>query len=161
MKQSKTLTAFYNDLNEWINSDFPLCDYPFIDSVGLCTNLSVWCKDKYLSDSLKQSLVVELHEQFNDAGLDILTPFNANFGSYSQETKTDNIFKNPKRIAWIKNHAIYAHPVKINERVYEVHGGLYGKLYSTSGEVRTWKTYSGAYKAAQKYNSAHENYFTA
>lgn len=36
---------------------------------------------------------------------------------------------------------------------YAVTGTLYGMLHSTSGDIRMFKSYSGAYKAAKKYNS--------
>lgn len=36
--------------------------------------------------------------------------------------------------------------------MYKVINTEYGVLHNTSGDIRLFKTYSGAYKAAQKYN---------
>ena len=41
--------------------------------------------------------------------------------------------------------------VKGNEYRYCVIGTDYGHLHTISGDVKTWKSYSGAYKAAKNY----------
>ena len=37
---------------------------------------------------------------------------------------------------------------------YAVFGTAYGHLHNTSGDMRLWKSYSGAYKAAKQYVAA-------
>lgn len=37
------------------------------------------------------------------------------------------------------------------EERYAVIGTQYGYLHNTAGELRTWGSYSGAYKAAKRY----------
>lgn len=52
------------------------------------------------------------------------------------------------------------HHNKENEYIrYAVNGTLYGMLHNTSGGIRLFKSYSGAYKAAQKYNAYMDNYY--
>lgn len=36
---------------------------------------------------------------------------------------------------------------------YIVVGTAYGYLHTTAGDIRTWASYSGAYKAAKKYQA--------
>lgn len=42
----------------------------------------------------------------------------------------------------------WAGPVRVR---YAVCGTAYGYIHTTSGDVRTWDSYSGAYKAMRRY----------
>lgn len=46
----------------------------------------------------------------------------------------------------------HIHPEENLHPVYKVINTDYGVLRNTAGDMRIFKTYSGAYKAAQKYN---------
>lgn len=50
-------------------------------------------------------------------------------------------------------------PKKLDNGRYAIVGTMYGFLHTTAGDVRTWGTYSGAYKAAIKYRNMYANYF--
>jgi len=43
--------------------------------------------------------------------------------------------------------------------LWAIDGTMYGKLHTTGGDIRTWKTYSGAYKAAMRYRDMYADYF--
>jgi hypothetical protein len=48
---------------------------------------------------------------------------------------------------------------KLANGVYAITGTMYGYLHTTGGDIRTWRSYSGAYKAAIRYRDMYENYF--
>ena len=49
-------------------------------------------------------------------------------------------------------------PVKYHGK-WAINGTMYGFLHTTGGDIRTWKSYSGAYKAAIRYRDIYADYF--
>lgn len=104
--QSPELTAFYNELQQWIDCG---CQYDrgfkFFD--GLCHNLRLWASRNGIT---WLSVMTELDLQFKHAGLDFCYPFNSERShidsrlSYLDEGKRKMIYKNQARLDWIKSH---------------------------------------------------------
>ena len=42
---------------------------------------------------------------------------------------------------------------------WAINGTMYGFLHTTGGDIRMWKSYSGAYKAAIRYRDMYADYF--
>jgi len=42
---------------------------------------------------------------------------------------------------------------------YAIVGTMYGYLHTSGGDVRMWRSYSGAYQAAKRYRDMYEGYF--
>ena len=42
---------------------------------------------------------------------------------------------------------------------WAITGTMYGFLHTTGGDIRTWNSYSGAYKAAIRYRDMYVDYF--
>lgn len=100
---SPELKSFYVAMQEWIDAGCPEGNqYRFILQVGLCTNLinfTLVTEEGYKEDTLE-----EMRQQFHEAGLDRDLPFNENI-SYLFERDKGIMYKNPQRLAWIKQHA--------------------------------------------------------
>jgi len=95
---SPTLQEFYNEIHKWIQAG--CVDDTFDRSNGLCDNLVDW------RDSEDSSRCVdEMQAQFIDAGLHPFYPFNSTRLTYDLEAASNNIFTNPARLNWIKQHA--------------------------------------------------------
>ena len=95
-KQSEKLTQFYQAYAQWLDDGAPQ-DAPFTRTCGLCYNL------RKSSKSLK--LLKEMWEQFTSAGLHEDWPFHNSFIEYDQEGNADKCHLNPKRNAWVREHA--------------------------------------------------------
>ena len=96
-----TLQEFYNEINEWISKGCPY-SVVFATNGGLCRNLSQYLK---YNNALAKSPVLAMPEQFLDAGLEFLMPFNESPEDYRDECNNNTVFLNPKRIKWVKDHA--------------------------------------------------------
>lgn len=101
MTQSKELGLFYQALWDWIQSNFLNNPNEFEANCGLCSAIWDWHVAKDFTHESGVSLKEEMKQQFEDAGLDIQYPFDAQSWDYAN---TVNKFTNPKRLAWIKNH---------------------------------------------------------
>ena len=49
-------------------------------------------------------------------------------------------------------------PVRYGDK-WAITGTMYGFLHTTAGDIRTWASYSGAYKAAIRYRDMYADYF--
>ncbi len=49
-------------------------------------------------------------------------------------------------------------PVKYGT-AWAITGTMYGFLHTTGGDIKTWKSYSGVYKAAIRYRDMYADYF--
>ena len=93
------LVQFYKSLLGWL--DNPSEKYIFTHTVGLCTNLSLYCEMLGLNYSQEQEAKRQLEAQFEEAGLSSMLPFNDATHRYALES---NKYTNPKRLDWIKRH---------------------------------------------------------
>ncbi len=96
MTQSPELTHFYRDILAWVEEGCP--DHEtFVRCAGLCYNLFTL---------FGYDLAREMDAQFKLAGLNPWYPFNHGSDSnYWSEKLSNTIYANPKRLAWIREHA--------------------------------------------------------
>lgn len=96
-----TLQEFYNEINKWIKEG---CHnhVAFIKSAGICHNLERYMR---FSDKRVSGIAMDMAEQFLDAGLEFLMPFNESPEDYRNECNNNTVFLNHKRIKWVKDHA--------------------------------------------------------
>lgn len=98
---SEQLKQFYRDLQEWLETGRPR-HKTFDQQYGLCCNAAYY-GDNFFNDS---SLEEEQADMFAAAGLCTEYPFNdGDHDSYMQESRSGDLFQNPTRLAWIKEHA--------------------------------------------------------
>lgn len=105
MKQSESLTAFYDAYLYWLNKRAR--SKKFSRKEGLCVNLL-----KFLGreddDDLNIREIREIKTQFRNAGLCSLLPFNSRVAGdmgYGPEMQLSKAHTNKKRVAWVKAHA--------------------------------------------------------
>jgi hypothetical protein len=48
---------------------------------------------------------------------------------------------------------------KLGPNQYAIIGTMYGYLHTTGGDVRTWRSYSGAWRGAMRYREMYKGYF--
>lgn len=97
---SPNLRQFYRDYLAWVESG-ERSDV-FTSNFGLCWNLNLWGRRRGLSTLDREELPRELTLQFVAAGLPGDHPFNSSSLEYDAEP---NKTLNPKRIAWVREHA--------------------------------------------------------
>ena len=92
---SHKLQEFYNEMNKIISYPSYRPDW-FYSKVGLCLNCVAYNYSQ-----------AELQEHLFSAGLSPVFPFNNDDAesSYTHEKRTDTLYQNPARLAWIKQHA--------------------------------------------------------
>lgn len=94
----KTLKQFYREIQQWIDDGCPEHDV-FKTYRPLCRSINAW-------SSFDPHLSAELKGQFLTAGLHRDYPFNmGDPDNYGDEANDDTVFKNPARLAWIKEHS--------------------------------------------------------
>lgn len=98
------LEMFYRDYAAWLDAGAPE-HQPFSRSEGLCYSLIVWCYHKNTGESGKTVLLMALSMSFHQAGLLRGTPFNEGITEFSLEAQGKACHLNPKRIAWVREHA--------------------------------------------------------
>lgn len=98
---SPQLKQFYRDLQAWIEGGQPHSG-GLVKCAGLCFNLNMWAERNNVAAT---QILQELQAQFIVRGLLDDYPFDASDKAYEQAAKNDEIYKNPARIAWIKEHA--------------------------------------------------------
>lgn len=104
MSQSELLTRFYRAVAEQLDRDTP--DAIFHEDTGLCGNLRHWgARILNLSQEKVTALVQEMEQQFRDAELNAMFPFNPVEGSYCDEEEAGTLYDNINRIQWIRDHA--------------------------------------------------------
>lgn len=103
--QSPEIAAFYKALADWINNGMPDGGV-FNKARGICSNVFNY---ELQAGLVKHSLAHELRQQFAEAGLDSDTPFNDKRKGFTYKHECDqpnaNLFLNPKRVAWVHEHA--------------------------------------------------------
>lgn len=92
----KTLLNFYKAYNQWIGSDAPEGE-PFSRKRGLCWNLIYIYGDDF------DNLYEEMYSQFENAGLDVVTPFDNSNYAYMKSSKNSACHLNEKRVQWVKD----------------------------------------------------------
>lgn len=103
------LTNFYQDIQAWIDAGFP--QGIFRKDRGVCANLVFWSENEGLSNIAWVELDLEMEDQFKQAGLHALYPFNnGQPAEFSIEFHSGTAYQNPKRLEWIKNHAVSEQP---------------------------------------------------
>lgn len=100
---SPNLQQFYIEINTWIESGCKGHKFFEADS-GLCYNLSAFCRNANLSEAEINYYSYTLREGFIRAAFEEHLPFNADYYSYRRESCQHTLYKNPARLAWIKNH---------------------------------------------------------
>lgn len=97
---SPELKQFYREIQGWIDGG----ETPewFKPSFALCKNLDRFAN--YRGFNLL-SLDLEMMEQFQRRSLSIAFPFNYGIWSIMGEAEAGKVYKNPARLAWIKEHA--------------------------------------------------------
>jgi hypothetical protein len=97
---SDELKQFYRDIHAAIDSG---CETDwFCLRHGLCVNVTRWAADK--PDC--HGLIARMLDQFADAGLHTVYPFNQGCRfDHSDEKCAGRIYQNLRRLQWIKDHA--------------------------------------------------------
>lgn len=100
------LQQFYNDIQAWIEAEFPSHEV-FKEDSGLCSTLQRYLLHRGDSCVDTHPSFRELLSQFEREGLHVNVPFNNRDGQmdYYIEYATHTIYKNRLRLAWIKRHA--------------------------------------------------------
>lgn len=97
----KTLTDFYRDYAEWLDSGAPNGDV-FRQNSGLCSCLTRWINAKCVTEDLHG----DMETQFLCAELDYTYPFNdGDHYGYAREVRTNACHLNLERIEWVREHA--------------------------------------------------------
>lgn len=99
---SPELKAFYQTMLAWLANDMPETAY-FDRHAGLCHNLVMFLRARNTKWEDLCSITEEQRAQFRQAGLDQVYPFNYDGNDYTDDRHT--MYENPKRLAWIKEHA--------------------------------------------------------
>ena len=88
---------FYREIQKWISEGMKA--HPiFRKDVGLCSVYFLWgCHTN--------NKIHNIRDDFEAAGLHSDLPFNESLLDYNKERTTDSIYMNPRRLAWIKEHA--------------------------------------------------------
>lgn len=103
---STHLKAFYQAIQKWVDAGLPKHEF-FEKTSALCTNLGVYLAHQKFEDNYERYAVTsrtfaDMRSQFGRAGLDPVYPFNGgSHGSFVIEER----YKNPRRLAWIREHA--------------------------------------------------------
>ncbi len=100
-QQSEVLTAFYRAYLDFAEGK-PI-SY-FTKSCGLCHNL-FWFLQKSGKQDNYYYVLAEMEQQFMDAGLNKVYPFNNGADDYEGEKEGNNIPNNQKRLDWVRLHA--------------------------------------------------------
>lgn len=88
---------FYREIQKWISEGMK--DHPiFRKDFGLCSTYRFW---GYHTDNK----IHDIRDDFKTAKLHFNLPFNKTMQDYDKERTSDSIYMNPRRIAWIKEHA--------------------------------------------------------
>lgn len=96
MKNIPYSRTFYRALNKWISQGCP--NHPIFCMTGICRNY----KNFLISKNKNPKLIKHLMDSFISQDLDQTFPFNDS--DYAAELSQYKIYKNPKRLAWIKDH---------------------------------------------------------
>lgn len=102
---SDELKAFYRAYLAWLEAGAPE-GMPFLRGLGLCSSVPDVVTRAYSYD-VRQ----EMKRQFREAGLNSTLPFNSHPGAtedlpnYGDECNSGACHLNPKRIAWVREHA--------------------------------------------------------
>lgn len=88
---------FYRDLQKWISGGMKSHSI-FHKNVGLCSTYHLW-------GHLNKNKIHDIETDFETAGLNPTYPFNENRLDYNEEKAADSTYINPRRLAWIKEHA--------------------------------------------------------
>lgn len=88
---------FYRDIQKWINGGMKGHQI-FQKDIGLCFTYRYW--SRYTGNKLH-----DIRDDFKTAGLYQVSPFNENILDYNKERLAYSIYMNPRRLAWIKEHA--------------------------------------------------------
>ena len=100
-QQSELLTAFYRAF--LLFAETGENPHNFSDCAGLCSSLVRFLDDTFAKDYLACD---EMYQQFKDAHLDDVYPFNNGSGlNYNLEMKARNTTKNQTRLKWVRDHA--------------------------------------------------------
>lgn len=113
--QSPVLTEFYRAIwakieaidydkpDEYVTSKDP--DIWFSRNRGLCWNLWKYCNSVAKVPSAYERARAELDDSFSLANFDEIFPFNnGSFRDYNEEGDHYALYKNEKRLDWIKDH---------------------------------------------------------
>lgn len=114
MKSSPLLEEFYR----WWLGDKPSSKQP-ANNLGLCQNLADFVWDTLWSSTFseeeedaffkqRQTVLLEMQEQFMEEGLSYIHPFNLSYADYVQESATSCCHKNPCRVQWVFNRLMEA-----------------------------------------------------
>lgn len=103
---NSVLQQFYNDIQAWIETEFPNHEV-FKEDSGLCVTLRRYLLSRGESCVHTHPAYVEMESQFILEGFNKNLPFNKGDGavSYLQEHKCKSMYKNRLRLAWIRRHA--------------------------------------------------------
>lgn len=99
--QSGDLSAFYLAILNWIETGESV--FPFDHRVGLCGNTYMFVGNGNYCKA--RMLIEEMKHQFHQAKLDVNWPFNTGEDAVHYKSER-NKYQNPKRLQWIKDHAI-------------------------------------------------------
>lgn len=95
MRSHITCEIFYTGVLRWLETGEGECRKDF----GLCENLSVYIGP----NEDRAHLQGELEASFYLCGLSYNSPFNTGFSDFLQESYDRNLYKNPRRLAWLRN----------------------------------------------------------
>lgn len=86
---------FIRDLSKWLDDGKPISNpYDFTNSIGICFSYENWC-------IFRQIECVHIVHIFVSK-CDTFYPFNQGVNDYHREIETGTIYKNPKRLDFIR-----------------------------------------------------------
>lgn len=99
--------AFYTDLQAWIDNGMPLHNaHNFDAQFAICSNFKRWSRSRHLPADRTKARIASLQAQFAAKGLHYDCPFNnGRYLDFNQERENNEFYKNPARLAWIKDRA--------------------------------------------------------
>lgn len=109
---SPELQGFYNAMAKWVNAGTPYNNpLNFWEGYGLCANLGNYLDARNVPNDTSDKVKKELTEQFIEACLTPLYPFNdveiskgEKGRTFLSERRENVLYKNPYRLAWIYAH---------------------------------------------------------
>lgn len=95
-REPSHLAEFYAKYQQWLlaGADSP----EFTRDAGLCANLYDWCVSNQI---VPETLLVQLHADFERYGMDAVLPFNTDAAHYDDEKNAGTCHENAARRLWV------------------------------------------------------------
>lgn len=103
-KQSTQLTAFYQSYRAWLGSGAPVSNpVMYRRDQGLCSAMAKFNRHTGLDPQQSNEVLIEMKQQFIDAGLDRMYPWG--FSQFEHQCEFLIMHKDPLRTTWVLEHS--------------------------------------------------------